>query len=38
MVTNMLKKMDDKMKYAIKETEFTEKNKQTTLKFENCKM
>ena len=31
----MLKKMDDKMKHAIKETEFTEKK---TLKFENCKM
>lgn len=25
MATNMLKKMDDKMKHAIKETEFTEK-------------
>lgn len=27
MATNMLKKMDDKMKHAIKETEFTEKKK-----------
>lgn len=25
----MLKKMDDKMKHAIKETEFTEKKKKT---------